>query len=95
MTIDRRSLLKSAGVIPLMGAAPHLVWAAADQADEKVDYTLRIGTGLIELAPEHIVRRRSITASFPDRCCASRKGSASLSMFTTIPIRRKSFTGTD
>ena len=30
MTIDRRSLLQYAGMVPLMGAAPRLVRAAAD-----------------------------------------------------------------
>ena len=65
MTIDRRSLLKYAGVIPLMGAVPRLVQAAADQADEKADYTLRIGTGLVELAPEHIVSTTLYNGQFP------------------------------
>ncbi len=50
MTIDRRSLLKNAGLVPLMGAAPRLVRAAGAGAAEKADYTLRIGTGLVELA---------------------------------------------
>ena len=65
MTIDRRSLLKYAGVIPLMGPSPRLVRAAADQADEKVDYTLRIGTGLVELAAEHIVSTTLYNGQFP------------------------------
>jgi uncharacterized protein (DUF1501 family) len=38
MTIDRRSVLKYGGVIPLLSAAPPLFWATADQADEKADY---------------------------------------------------------
>ena len=61
MTIDRRSLLKYAGVIPLMGAVPRLVQAA----DEKADYTLRIGTGLVEVAPEHIVSTTLYNGQFP------------------------------
>ena len=32
MTIDRRSLLKYAGLVPLIGAVPRLVRAAADEA---------------------------------------------------------------
>jgi hypothetical protein len=60
--IDRRSLLKYAALVPLMSATPRLAWTAG----EKADYTLRIGTGLVELAPGHIVR--SITASSRDRC---------------------------
>jgi FtsP/CotA-like multicopper oxidase with cupredoxin domain len=65
MTIDRRSLLQFAGVIPLMGAVPRLVTAAADQADEKADCTLRIGTGLVELAPDHIVSTTLYNGQFP------------------------------
>jgi FtsP/CotA-like multicopper oxidase with cupredoxin domain len=65
MTIDRRSLLHYAGMVPLMGAAPRLVRAAADQADEKADYTLRIATGLVELAPDHIVSTTLYNGQFP------------------------------
>src|ERR1700745_192050 len=66
MTIDRRSLLQYAGVIPLMGAVPRLARAAADQADnEKADYTLRIATGLVELAPDHIVSTTLYNGQFP------------------------------
>ena len=53
MTIDRRSLLKYAGLVPLMGAALRLVRAAGEVAAGKADYTLHIGTGLVELAPGH------------------------------------------
>ena len=52
MMIDRRSLLKYAGLVPLMGAVPRLARAADEVTDAKADYTLRIGTGLVELAPE-------------------------------------------
>ena len=65
MTTDRRSLLQFAGVIPLMGAVPRLVRAAADRADEKADFTLRIGTGLVELAPDHIVSTTLYNGQFP------------------------------
>jgi FtsP/CotA-like multicopper oxidase with cupredoxin domain len=61
MTINRRSLLKLASVVPTMAAAPRFAWAA----DEKTDYTLRIGTGLIELAPEHIVSTTLYNDQFP------------------------------
>jgi hypothetical protein len=51
--IDRRSLLKYVGLFPLMGALPRVAWAAGagEGLAEKADYTLRIGTGLVELAP--------------------------------------------
>ena len=65
MTIDRRSLLKYAGLVPLMGAAPRLVRAAGEGAAEKADYTLRIGTGLVELAPGHIVSTTLYNGQFP------------------------------
>jgi FtsP/CotA-like multicopper oxidase with cupredoxin domain len=63
--IDRRSLLKYAGLMPLMGAMPPLARAAGDAASEKADYTLRIGTGLVELAPDHIVSTTLYNGQFP------------------------------
>jgi FtsP/CotA-like multicopper oxidase with cupredoxin domain len=65
VTIDRRSLLKFAGLAPLMGAAPQLVWATNDSANEQADYTLRIATGLVELAPHHIVSTSLYNGQFP------------------------------
>jgi FtsP/CotA-like multicopper oxidase with cupredoxin domain len=61
MTINRRSLLKFASVVPIMSVTPRFAWAA----DEKADYTLRIGTGLVELAPEHIVSTTLYNDQFP------------------------------
>ena len=63
MTLDRRSLLKCAGLVPFIGAMPRL--ARADVATEKADYTLRIGTGLVELAPDHIVSTTLYNGQFP------------------------------
>jgi FtsP/CotA-like multicopper oxidase with cupredoxin domain len=65
MTIDRRSLLKIAGLAPLVSAAPRLAWAADNRPDEKADFTLRIATGLVELAPEHIVSTTLYNDQFP------------------------------
>jgi FtsP/CotA-like multicopper oxidase with cupredoxin domain len=62
MTIDRRSVLKYAGLI---GAVPRLGFAAAETTAEKADYTLRIGTGLVELAPDHIVSTTLYNGQFP------------------------------
>ncbi|MGO9545422.1 MAG: multicopper oxidase family protein [Rhodomicrobium sp.] len=64
MTIDRRTLLKAAGAATLIGAAPRMLIAGA-QAAEKADYTLRIATGLVELAPEHIVSTTLYNGQFP------------------------------
>src|SRR5215469_14070563 len=65
MTIDRRSLLQLAGMMSLAGLAPRVGSAAADAPAEKANYTLRIGTGLIELAPEHIVSTTLYNGQFP------------------------------
>ena len=65
MTIDRRSILKFAGLVPLISAAARVAWAADDIAAEKVDYTLRIATGLVELAPKHIVSTVLYNQQFP------------------------------
>jgi len=64
MMIDRRSFLKCAGLVSLIGAGPRL--ALADEvAAEKANYTLRIGTGLVELAPDHIVSTTLYNGQFP------------------------------
>src|ERR1700722_7736935 len=64
LTINRRSLLTSAGLASMMAVAPR-AWAAAESAGEKADYTLRIGTGLVELAPDHIVSTTLYNGQFP------------------------------
>ena len=67
MQTDRRSLLKMAAVAPL-AAAPRSVWAAGNAVmvpDGQADHTLRIATGLIELAPEHIVSTTLYNGQFP------------------------------
>ena len=61
--IDRRSLLKYAGLVPLIGALPREASAAGDA--EKADYTLRIATGLVELSPDHIVSTTLYNGQFP------------------------------
>ena len=65
MMIDRRSFLKYAGLVPFMGALPRLAWAASEITTEKADYTLRIGTGLVELAPGHIISTTLYNDQFP------------------------------
>jgi len=63
--MDRRSFLRYAGLIPLTGAVPSLAFAADEIAAKKADYTLRIGTGLVELAPDHIVSTALYNGQFP------------------------------
>jgi FtsP/CotA-like multicopper oxidase with cupredoxin domain len=74
MSIDRRSLLKRAAAAPLAAVtsslapnpAPSLAQAADNPPDqEKADYTIRIATGLVELAPEHIVSTTLYNGQFP------------------------------
>jgi FtsP/CotA-like multicopper oxidase with cupredoxin domain len=65
MMIDRRSVLKYAGLVPLTGAVPRLAFSADEATAEKADYTLRIGTGLVELAPDHIVSTTLYNGQFP------------------------------
>jgi hypothetical protein len=58
-------MLKCAGLVPFAGAVPR-VGRALDQApSERADYTLRIGTGLVELAPDHIVSTTLYNGEFP------------------------------
>ncbi len=65
MMIDRRSLLKYAGLAPLAGVTADLMRAGAQAAAEKADYTVRIATGLVELSPEHIVSTTLYNGEFP------------------------------
>ena len=65
MTIDRRSLIKIAGLAPAFGALPNLAQAADDASNEKADYSLRIGTGLVDLADDHIVSTTLYNGQFP------------------------------
>jgi FtsP/CotA-like multicopper oxidase with cupredoxin domain len=63
--IDRRSLLKGAGLkcaasLPFAGTL-----ANSARAADPPDYTLRIGTGLVELAPDHIVSTTLYNGQFP------------------------------
>jgi FtsP/CotA-like multicopper oxidase with cupredoxin domain len=65
MPIDRRSLLASGALLPLTGLQTDRAHAAEQTAPEKADYTLRIATGLAELAPEHIVSTTLYNGQFP------------------------------
>src|SRR5499427_704235 len=63
MAMDRRGLLKTAGAGCIMAAAPRMLRPAA--AQNPADYTLRIATGLVELAPQHIVSTTLYNGQFP------------------------------
>ena len=74
MTIDRRSLLKHTALVPLMGALPRLVRAADEMTPGKADYTLRIGVGLVELSPDHVVSTTLYNGQFPGPLLRFREG---------------------
>jgi FtsP/CotA-like multicopper oxidase with cupredoxin domain len=65
MSVDRRFLLKLGGSVSLIGAAQRLAWAAGETGDEKADYTIRIGTGVVEIAPDHIISTTLYNGQFP------------------------------
>jgi len=67
--MDRRRFLSlttlpvaMAGLRPLMAAAGTV---AAPAPDERADHTIRIGTGLIELAPDRILSTTTYNGQFP------------------------------
>ena len=70
MRIHRRHLLEMIGVTAVMagdpGRFPVLAKeGAANAPAEPADYTIRIGTGLVELAPDHIVSTTLYNGRFP------------------------------
>ncbi len=64
MQIDRRSLLAYGALLPLTGRATTAA-RAADSTQPKANYTLRIRTGLVELAPDRIVSTTLYNGQFP------------------------------
>jgi FtsP/CotA-like multicopper oxidase with cupredoxin domain len=64
VTIDRRSLLKLAGLAPILGQVRRLISAAGDVTD-KADYIVRIGTAIVELSPDHFVSTTLYNGQFP------------------------------
>lgn len=65
MALDRRSLLKCAALAPFANALAPLARAADPVLRDKADFTLRIATGLTELAPKHIVSTTLYNGQFP------------------------------
>ena len=68
MQPDRRSIMKMAAMAPLAAAAPKAAWgssAGTSVAEGKPDHVLRIATGLVELAPDHIVSTTLYNGQFP------------------------------
>jgi len=65
MLIDRRLLLRYGALVSCAGLMPPPATSAGEGAVEQSDYSLRIATGLIELAPEHIVSTTLYNGQFP------------------------------
>ncbi len=74
MNLDRRSLLKYAGIIPLACAFPPPVRAVEEAPATKADYSLHIGTGQVELSPDHIVSTTLYDGQFPGPLLRFREG---------------------
>jgi FtsP/CotA-like multicopper oxidase with cupredoxin domain len=78
MPMDRRSLLATGALLPLTALLPRLALGAEQDALEKADYTLRIATGLAELAPEHIVSTTLYNGLFPGPLLRFKEGQRTL-----------------
>ena len=70
MSLDRREFLKRSGLAALAVNAPSLgratrPVAGAQASDGHADHTIRIGTGLVELAPDHIISTTTYNGQFP------------------------------
>jgi len=74
MSINRRSLLKIAAAAPAISGGPLLAQAAATPPAEKADYTIRIATGLVDLADDHIVSTTLYNGQFPGPLIRLREG---------------------
>lgn len=72
VNITRRSMLKLATAAPL--GARLLGHADAQSGAGPADHTLRISTGLIELAPDHIVSTTLYNGQFPGPVIRLREG---------------------
>jgi FtsP/CotA-like multicopper oxidase with cupredoxin domain len=78
MSLDRREFLRLGCAAALVGRVPHLAGAGAPPAPatahSAADYHVRIGTGLIELSPKHIVSTTLYAGQFPGPLLRIREG---------------------
>jgi FtsP/CotA-like multicopper oxidase with cupredoxin domain len=63
--INRRAVLGSAALISLAGAPPRSARGEEAAGAAKADYTIRVASGLVELAPDHIVSTTLYNGQFP------------------------------
>ncbi len=81
MPIDRRTLLKAGGLTALAGVLPGCSRSRAQTSSgpaaasaAPADYTIRIGTGLVELAPDRIIATTLYNGEFPGPLIRLRDG---------------------
>jgi FtsP/CotA-like multicopper oxidase with cupredoxin domain len=81
MAIDRRTMLKAGGLTALGSflpgcsrPAPASSTGAAGAPERSPDYTIRIGTGLVELAPDRIIATTLYNQQFPGPLIRLREG---------------------
>jgi FtsP/CotA-like multicopper oxidase with cupredoxin domain len=70
MSIDRRRLLQAGGITALSTVLPKLVEAQSSantfaSPEGAADHTIRIGNGLVELAPDRIISTTTYNGQFP------------------------------
>jgi FtsP/CotA-like multicopper oxidase with cupredoxin domain len=71
MSIDRRSLLKFAGLASIL---PRANWFEGQASRVTPDFSLRIGVGLVEIAPDRIVSTTLYNGQFPGPLLRLREG---------------------
>jgi FtsP/CotA-like multicopper oxidase with cupredoxin domain len=79
MSLDRRTFLKGGSLAALAVGACSCRRSADEQPRQSAapaDYTLRIGTGLVELAPDHVVATTVYNGQFPGPLVRLREGKA-------------------
>ena len=74
MSLDRRSLLKFAGTLPIAAAVPRSPRAAENAPADPADYTLRIAPLSLELAPGKTVKTTGYNGHVPGRSYGCGKG---------------------
>lgn len=77
MTLDRRTFLKAGGLAAFVAGVPACRRANDQPGSEPVgaaDYTIRIGTGLAELSPDHIIATTLYNGQFPGPLLRLREG---------------------
>jgi FtsP/CotA-like multicopper oxidase with cupredoxin domain len=79
MTMDRRRLLQATGVTALSAVLPKLAQAQSSASPSvppqgAADHTIRIGNGLVELAPDRIISTVTYNGQFPGPLLRFREG---------------------